>query len=385
MESSLRFDPNGTLSGTVGTDLTARQALELGLTLAPAGKAALGWSGGDAAAMLARALGAGLCAGGADLLAHDGCCAACGAWLGQYYSLPLSLFVEQLGARVFVRAFGPDGLPKSATGTAHWVTADRVGHWDPLCGVNTAWAADAAHRLACTKAPVPLVISLPGDTRWDGAAADLLERLGCRVLRHRAAGVPSFGADRGGFRLLATDEEGRQADPTRLLALICRLELEQGRPVAVEGNAPAVIDAMGRQLGGAVLRSGRDKDTRTVWAASPWLRCALFAAGYLARAMAERRTALSALLDSLPPYVRLRSSIPLHRDADRVMADFTARFRRAEPAGSGIRLNTADGWIYVAPNPAKGTLLLQADADTAELAEELCGFYQRELSLLDGG
>ena len=382
MEQTLHFGSSGTLSGTIGTKLTARQALELGLSLAPAGKAALGWSGGDGAAMLARALGAGLCSGGATVLAHDGCCPASAAWLGEYYRLPLSLFVEQVGSRAFLRVFGPDGLPVCPTGTAHSVTADRVGHWEPVCGVNTSWAADVARRLGDACPGAPLLISLPGDSRWDSAAADLLERLGCRVLRRQVPGVPSFSADRGGFWLLAVDETSRTADPAHLLSLICRLELEAGHSVAVEGGAPAVIDAMGRQLGTPVLRTGRDKTAREVSSAAPWLRCALFAAGYLAAAMAGRRTTLADLLDTLPAFSRRHTQVPLHRDPKQVLRDFTTRFRRAEPAGDGIRLNTADGWIYVAPK--ERTLLLQADADTMELAEELCRFYQKELSQLDG-
>ena len=383
MAQPIHFDPNGTLGGTIGTELTARQALELGLSLAPAGKAALGWSGGDGAAMLARALGAGLCAGGAAVLAHDGCCPASAAWLGEYYGLPLSLFVEQVGPKAYLRSFGPDSLPKTPNGTAHSVTADRVGRWEPICGVNTTWGADVARRLGGAEPGIPLLLSIPGDTRWDSVAADTLERLGCRVLRREVPGVPSFSADRGGFWLLAVDEQGRAADPARLLALICRLELEAGRPVAVEGGAPAVIDAMGQQLGATVLRTGRDKNTRAISAASPWLRCALFAAAYLARTMARRRMTLAELLDSLPPFARQRIQVPLTRDPDRVLNDFTARFRRAEPAGNGIRLSTADGWVYVAPKADRRALLLQADADTAELAEELCGFYQEELSRLD--
>lgn len=383
MEQQLHFSRGGVLGGTIGTDLTARQALDLGLSLAPAGKAALGWSGGDGAALLARALGAGLCSGGATVLAHDGCCPASAAWLGEYYGLPLSLFVEQVGPRAYLRSFGPDSLPKSPTGTAHSVTADRIGRWEPLCGVNTTWAADVSRRLDNTVTGAPLLLSIPGDTRWDSVAADALERLGCRVLRREVSGVPSFSADRGGFWLLAVDERGRAADPARLLTLVCRLELEEGRPVAVEGGAPAVIDAMGQTLGTPVLRSGRDKNTREVSAASPWLRCALFAAGYLARAMARRRTTLAQLLDTLPPFARRRTEVPLHRDADRVLTDFTARFRRAEPAGDGVRLSTAGGWVYVAPRASGRALLLQSDADTMELAEELCGFYQEELSRLD--
>lgn len=247
-----------TVLGTVGQELTAEAFAALGVTLGSAERAALGWCGGDAAAMLARALGAGLCAGGAALLAHDGCCPATAAWLGSYYSLPLSLYVEQVGNRVWLRCFGSDGLPHALEGEGSDVPTGNVGHWDPLVGVNATWAADICRRLSPSLPSMPTV-ALPGQSRWDSAAADTLERMGCRVLRHTAPGVPSFSADRGGFWLMAADETGRAADPARLLSLVSCLKGEDPQSV-------------------------------------PFLRCALFSAGVLVTEMARRGIPLSALL-----------------------------------------------------------------------------------------
>lgn len=252
-----------TILGTVGQELTAEAFAALGVTLGSAERAALGWCGGDAAAMLARALGSGLCAGGAAVLAHDGCCPATAAWLGGYYDLPLSLFVEQVEDRVWLRCFGSDGLPHALEGTGSDVPSVRVGHWDPLAGVNSTWAADLCRRL-CVSLPSMPTVAVPGQGRWDGVAADTLERMGCRVLRRPAPGVPSFSADRGGFWLLAADEAGHTADPARLLALVSHLAREQ---------SPS----------------------------APSLRCALFTAGFLVTEMARRHAPLSALLTRCAP------------------------------------------------------------------------------------
>lgn len=393
---SVRFGDGGVLRGVVGESLTPELLTTLGVLFGAGGKAAVGWSGGDAGAMLARALGVGVCAGGGVVLAHDGCCPAAGAWLGEYYGLPASLFVEQEGGQVFLHWFDGDGLPPERErvrqleqqlngdgGTR--VGASQVGQWERLRAVNTAYAADAARRVCPRPSGTSISVSVPGEGPWDQTLANLLERIGCRVLRHAAPGMPAFSAAHGGFWLEARQEDGTQADGARLLALVTLLELEQGRPVAVPPGAPAVIDALGSQLGGSVLRPGRDRGAREACARTPWLRDALFAAGYLAAAMAERGTTLSELLARLPAFTLRSAEIPLRRDRGALMEDFTSRFRRAEPAGAGVRLRSGGGWVYVAPMVRRRSVRLQAEGADAETAEELCGFFEEEIRRLDRG
>lgn len=393
----VRFGDGGVLRGVVGESLTPELFASLGVILGGEGKAALGWSGGDAGAMLARALGAGICAGGGMVLAHDGCCPAVGAWLGDYYGLPASLFVEQAGARVFLHWFGARGLPPEGERVARLerllhgeggprADAGRVGRWERLGAVNTAYAADAARRVAPRRgAGRPVTVSVPGEGPWDQALTDLLERMGCRVLRRAARGTPCFSAAHGGFWLRARQEDGTDVDGARLLALIALLELERGNAVAVPPEAPAVIDALGGGLGVPVLRPGRDRGARETCAGAPWLRDALFAAGYLAAAMEERGESLGGLLARLPPFTLRRTEIPLRQGPGALMEAFTSRFRRAEPAGTGVRLPSGAGWVYVAPLIRRPSVRLQAEGADAETAQELCGFYEEEIRRLDRG
>lgn len=390
---ALRFGDGGVLRGAVGETLSPEQFTSLGVLLGGAGKVALGWSGGDGAAMLARALGAGVCAGGGVVLAHDGCCpAAC--WLGEYYSLPASLFVEQESDRIFLHWFDERGLSPERervrrleqqwnAGAGVRVGAGQVGQWEHLAGVNTSYAADAERRVGRGSSSV--TVAVPGEGLWDQTLAGLLERMGCRALRHGAAGVPSFSAAHGGFWLEARREDGARVDSGQLLALVALLELERGNPVAVPAWAPAVIDALGAARDVTVLRLGRDKGAEAAYARAPWLRDALFAAGYLTAAMGGQGQTLAALLSRLPPFTVRSTEIPLQGGRGALMEAFTGRFRRSEPAGMGVRLRAGGGWVYVAPLIRRRSVRLQTEGADAETAQELCGFYENEIKQLDAG
>lgn len=315
---NMRFGDGGVLRGVVGAQLTAEGFVALGTAFGSRGKVALGWSGGDGAAMLSRALGAGICAGGGTVLAHDGCCPAAGSWLAEYYGVPDSLFVEQAGEQVFLHWFGGDGLPPEgqriraverqwAAGDAKRAKAGEIGPWEHLSGVNTAYAADAARRAGCGGFGRTVTICVPGEGLWDQTLANALERMGCRVLRRIENGAPSFAAAHGGFWLEGWTEDGRRVDPIRMLTLVAALELERGRDVAAPAWAPSVLDTLGAKLGGKVLRLGRDKGARERYARTPQLRDALFAAGYLAAVLGQEGTGLGGLLARLPEAVPLRS------------------------------------------------------------------------------
>ncbi|MGM9605925.1 MAG: sugar phosphate nucleotidyltransferase [Oscillospiraceae bacterium] len=388
----LRFGDGGVLRGAVGEALSPELFTSLGVVLGGEGKVALGWSGGDGAAMLSRALGAGICAGGGVVLAHDGCCPAAAAWLGEYYNLSASLFVEQEKDRIFLHWFDQRGLPpereRLARAEQQWnagagtrVGAGQVGAWEHLAGVNTAYAADAERRVGAAS----VTVAVPGESLWDQTLVNLLERMGCRALRHEAAGAPSFSAAHGGFRLEGRQEDGTSVDSGRLLALIALLELEKGNTVAVPASAPAVIDELGAQTGGKVLRLGRDKGAEEVYARSPWLRDALFAAGYLAAALGRKGQTLAELLERLPPFTISSAEIPLQGGRGALMEAFTGRFRCSEPAGTGVRLRSGGGWVYVHPLIRRRAVFLQTEGADAEIARELCGFYEKEIRQLDTG
>ncbi len=169
-----------------------REFYELGLRLGGLGTVAIGSGGGELAKALARAAGCGVALAGGDVKFHDGSCAACGAWLAEFYEFPASLFVRQEGERV--ELFLMDGQGKRlAPGNAEGAARPCTGEWDLLAGADCAWAAHRAGKYrgelgtACAAGPAALTLAL--------------ERMGYEVANRPAPGAPLFRADREGFSL----------------------------------------------------------------------------------------------------------------------------------------------------------------------------------------
>ncbi len=168
-----------------------RELFELGRRLGGLGTVVIGSAGGELAKTLARSAGCGAALMGAEVKFHDGRCAACGAWLGQYYGLPSALFVRQDGGRIGLDIRDGQGRPFEPL-EPMGACAPHTGQWDLLAAADSAWAAVRA-----------------GGTRRSGIAAVegpealalALERMGYTVVQRPERGVPVFRGDREGFCL----------------------------------------------------------------------------------------------------------------------------------------------------------------------------------------
>jgi len=174
-----------------------REFYQLGLQLGGLGTVAIGSSGGSLAKALARAAGCGVALAGGEAKFHDGGCAACGAWLAEYYQFPVSLFVRQVGTEV--ERFLLDGRGKPFTPTdIKGIEPACTGEWDLLAGADCAWAANRVGEYrgelgpAYASGPAALILAL--------------ERLGYEVADRPVPGAALFKADREGLSLRV--EEG---------------------------------------------------------------------------------------------------------------------------------------------------------------------------------
>lgn len=168
-----------------------RELYELGLRLGGLGTVAVGSGGGALARMLARLVGCGAALAGGEVKFYDGTCAACGAWLGRHYGLPMSVFIRQEEERVEVYLLDGQAGRTAPVGAIR-VEDAGVEEWDLLTGTDCAWAANrAGGRLGQG------VVSAQGPA----ALTLALERLGYEVMDRPEPGVPLFRADREGFAL----------------------------------------------------------------------------------------------------------------------------------------------------------------------------------------
>ena len=391
----LFFGDGGVVRGELGEELSPEALMALGSALGAEGKVGLGWAGGEAARLLARSAGCGAAAAGAEVLVHDGGCPSAGAWLAGRYALPVSLFVEQAGERTFLHFFDRRGLPLSRSrerklegavlrGEVRRVPAGRVGPWRNVSGVSAAYAAEAAKVSRLDRQPItPVAVSVPGETPADRVLASALEELGCVVLRKRAPGVPGFAAEYGGLRLTAWDEEGRTVDSGALLTLVSLIELDRGGGrVAVPAGAPAAVEALAEGRPEAVLRLDRDgPEAEELYAALPWLRDGVFAACRICARLGQTGERLRTLVGRVPRFVRLQREVPLQRGRGEVMQSLAET--GGDARGEGVRIRSAEAWIWMAPLSRRSALRVVAEAADMETAAELCDFYVKRAQELD--
>ena len=239
-----------------------------------------------------------------------------------------------------------------------------------------------------TQAPLRrLEVAVPGREPADGALAEALERLGCTVRREACPGVPAFRTGRGGFRLLAEDEEGELLPPEQLLTIVALIEYEDGAGrVAVPDAAPAAIDTLAAGYHGGALRLGRDgPEAEARYGELPWLRDALFAACRICAHLGMTGERLHGLAGKIPRFVLRRREVSLRSGQGEVLSVLLRTLPGAQPAGGGLRVRQGEGWVTLVPLARSAVLRIVGEARSAELAEELCAFCARRAEEADRG
>ena len=392
----IRFSEGGVISGVLGQSIDPEVLMIIGGHLGKEGKVALGHGGGVGARMLAQAAAGGITASGAVVLHHSLETPAQGAWLAQHYQIPMSLFIEQQGERVFLHFFGRDGLAlgrgreRRLEYALHQsgqlpVRAGGVGETEQAQVGMGDYCTDAVRRARLSRRGLRTVtVAVSGDQPEERALKQCLSLLGCRVVGEWRKGIPEFGASRGGFRLMARDERGSILEPEQLLPLLCLLEMEHGGgKVAVPDGASAAVDLVAAGFGGACLRLGRDgRKAKSLYAALPWLWDAAFAAVRILSRMSATGESLEGLMAKTPRFSVRKREIPLTHDRARVMQELEKEQRR-ELVGDGVRIRAVNGWVYMAPLARRQALRVVAESQDMELAAELCDFYAGRVQLAD--
>lgn len=385
---AVRFSDGGVITGTLGEDLGPEALMAIGSALGAEKQVGLGYWGGPGAQMLAQAAASGSSAAGAAVLRHDMETPAQAAWLSRRCSLPVSLYIQQEGERVYLHFFGSDGLSLGRErerklehallkGESPRVGAGRVGEFLRAQLTPGEYAADAARQGGLRRGAMHTVTAAAtGKSPADRSLRQSLSLLGCGVAEEWRKGIPAFWARRGGFYLAARDERGTELEPEQLLPLICMIELENGSgEVAVPDGASAAVDLVCAGLGGQALRLGRDgQRAREIYAAQPWLRDAAFAAARICARMSMTGESLEALMRKTPRFSARKREIPLSADRGKVMREL-AREHSRDMEGEGLRIRTGNGWVYLVPLARRRALRVVAESADMELADELCDFY----------
>ena len=240
-----------------------------------------------------------------------------------------------------------------------------------------------------TQAPLRrLEVAVPGREPTDGALAEALERLGCTVRREASPGVPAFRTGRGGFRLLAEDEEGEPLPPEQLLTIVALIEYEDGAgrvAVLTPPQQPSTILRRRRPRRRSPPQAGTDPERRRGRRAALAAWDALFAACRICAHLGMTGERLHGLAGKIPRFVLRRREVSLRSGQGEVLSVLLRTLPGAQPAGGGLRVRQGEGWVSLVPLARSAVLRIVGEARSAELAEELCAFCARRAEEADRG
>lgn len=367
------FEETG-LSGE-DVELTAEFCARLGMAVGSAvlsgtadnvrGKVAVATAGGPAA-VLGAALKAGLIGTGCRVWDFGECIGPQFDYLVRGGGMSCGVYIGD-GAAAGIRLVGADGCSaprlleretEARLASGEFVRASRHTWREPM-QVPLASRLYRQELVRMTDGLVPQPVEVRG---VDPAAVRLLSGVlamaGCR----RGEGLRlHLGPD--ARRLSIQDAQAGQVFPEQVVALNCLLALREGEELVLPPDVPEAIDRLAERFGGRVRRL-RDGEAGTP---PLWLRDGLMMAVRLLRALGGGES-LASLLSELPAFSVMSRAVCCSgetaarlRELGLYTGEGTTRFRRE------------NGTVRIRPSRSGRLLLLFAEADDSETAEELCG------------
>lgn len=401
LRSGLRFSGGSVISGEFSIDVTPEACIAIGTATASAFReepvrVGVGFAGGGAARIAAKAIECGVCSAGGEVVELDGGFGSVFSYAVDLYGLSGGIFVSWQDDRLTLWFFDKNGLRISrekerkieaalAGGDFHRASGQKIGNLSYTAGNAESYIASAV-RWGNLGGRGKLKVSVPGTGGPVRAAREALKRLGVQVT-NGALELPVFYITGSGFLFRAKDERGREIDSGRLLCLLALIEFENGAgEVAVPYTAPASLDILARNYGTKVLRLDRDKGAEELYYRQPFLRDGIFAAARLAGAMSLHGESLGALNDRAPVFVTARYEIPVLHSKAAVMRELQNNMSEfATELFSGLRANTGKGWVHIAPSVSRQILKITGEGADMEAAEEICGQFKKRAEEIDKG
>jgi len=204
---------------------------------------------------------------------------------------------------------------------------------------------------------------------------DVLARMGCDTARGPLLELGDSGTE------LTVEENGQVYHPERLLAVCCQQELRRGCDIALPYDAPEMLDALAAHEGRSALRyllspaDQSDSNARRLSAKQPWVRDALFRAVKLLGIRRETGLDFAELSAQLPPFYVEKKSFDLPCPPSmlqKLLGQNEGKDVRLDTAREGIILRRHNGRILITPNKSGRRVRLQAEAESMEIAQELC-------------
>ena len=171
----------------------------------------------------------------------------------------------------------------------------------------------------------------------------------------------------------------------KLLAICCFDEMRKGRDVAVPYTAPDYLDLIAKKHGRRVMRylttpaDNSDTTARKLAKKQVFVRDALFMCAKLVSIMNERCMTIEMLASEIPEKY-FESKIFSVNFSVSELSDIIGADRNESASGEGVRLMREKGSLLVVPERGGEKIKVLAEADSMEIADELCAEIEEKIS-----
>ena len=372
------------ICGETGSIITPQTAAAAGSALASLGsKIGVGYKSSPASESLAMAIASGITAAGAE------------AWLFGETSEPELTFCTaksdlaagcwiEAGITAKIRLCSGDGLPlgrseeKIIEGGINRSEYRRAGfmHFGKIR--NSAAITRLYRNMLENAAPKRLssiraVLNTSG-TSVSSVCEDILSRINSRdgkpVVFH-------IGSDGRGISAY-TDETGYVFEE-KLMLIACRRRFELGRDIALPYNFPQAADKLAENYGQAVMRySGcpsdpSDREARRLAAETPFVRDGAALMLTVLESMEEHGNSLAEEIYDLPEIAVSTRFVAIDKQPVKLLRSI---FSEKQVSGDGVVIDDRRGRVLIKPVKTSKGVIMQVESFSAEIASELCDFYQ---------
>ena len=379
------FDDGG-IGGAGGALLTPEGCAALGAAIGSVKsckKAGVACDGTGMAKALTLALVSGLMSSGSHVWTFGDCFEAQLNFFTAFCGLGIGIFVNG-GREPAIRLCGEGGLSvprylereieaKVRRAEYHRCTAEACKEIADMSSIRMMYCREMAKQAGSLDGMEARVRS--ANPQIQNLLEDTLARMGCDTARGPLLEISDAGT------VLTIEENGQVYHPERLLAICCQQELRRGEDIALPYDAPEMLDALAEHEGRSALRyllspaDQSDSAARRLSAKQPWVRDALFRSVKLLGIMKDTGKTLEALSAELPPFYVEKKSFDLPCPPSmlqKLLRQHAGGEARLDSAREGIILRRHNGHILITPGKNGRRVRLQAEAESMEIAQELC-------------
>ena len=372
------------ICGETGSIITPQTAAAAGSALASLGnKIGVGYKSSAASESLAMALAAGITAAGAE------------AWLFGETSEPELNFCtarSELSAGCWIEAgitakmklCSGDGLPLSRSeeriieGGINRSEYRRAGFMH-FGKIRNSAAITRLYRNMLENAAPKRLSSIRAVLNTSGSSvSNICEEILNRInSRDGKPVVFHIGGDGRGVSAY-TDETGYVFEE-KLMLIACRRRFELGKDIALPYNFPQAAEKLAEKFGRKVLRySGcpsdpSDSEARRLASETPFVRDGAALMLAVLEALEEHGNFLAEEVYDLPEIAVSTRFIAIDKQPVKLLRSI---FSEKQVSGDGVTIDDRRGRVLIKPVKTSKGVIMQVESYSAEIASELCDFYQ---------